>query len=56
MFMRYLFLFFTCYFFNLQSQNLSVDLNYYFSNQENTFDDQLHSQGLELIHQKYFPD
>ena len=51
MFMRYLFLFFTCYFFNLQSQNLSVDLNYYFSNQENTFDESVPTPESVIGHQ-----
>ena len=51
MFMRYLFLFFTCYFFNLQSQNLSVDLNYYFSNQENTFDQSIPTPESIIGHQ-----
>ena len=49
--MRYLFLFFTCYFFNLQSQNLSVDLNYYFSNQENTFDESVPTPESVIGHQ-----
>ena len=51
MFMRYLFLFFICYFFNLQSQNKSVDLNYYFSNQENTFDQSIPTPESIIGHQ-----
>ena len=49
--MRYLFLFFICYFFNLQSQNKSVDLNYYFSNQENTFDESVPTPESVIGHQ-----
>ena len=49
--MRYLFMFFTCYFFNLQSQNSSVDLNYYFSNQESTFDKSIPTPNSIIGHQ-----
>ena len=41
----------TCYFFNLQSQNSSVDLNYYFSNQENTFDKSIPTPESIIGHQ-----
>ena len=51
MFMRYLFLFAICCFFNLQSQNSSVDLNYYFSNQENTFDESIPTPESIIGHQ-----
>ena len=51
MFMRYLFLFVICCFFNLQSQNSSVDLNYYFSNQENTFDESIPTPESIIGHQ-----
>jgi len=51
MFMRYLFLFAICCFFNLQSQNPSVDLNYYFSNQENTFDESIPTPESIIGHQ-----
>ncbi len=49
--MRYLFLFAICCFFNLQSQNSSVDLNYYFSNQENTFDESIPTPESIIGHQ-----
>ena len=49
--MRYLFLFVICCFFNLQSQNSSVDLNYYFSNQENTFDESIPTPESIIGHQ-----
>jgi len=51
MFMRYLFLFTICCFFNLQSQNSLVDLNYYFSNQENTFDESIPTPESIIGHQ-----
>lgn len=51
MFMRYLFLFVICCFFNLQSQNSSADLNYYFSNQENTFDESIPTPESIIGHQ-----
>ncbi len=44
-------MFFTCYFFNLQSQNSSVDLNYYFSNQESTFDKSIPTPNSIIGHQ-----
>jgi len=44
-------MFFTCYFFNLQSQNSSVDLNYYFSNQESTFDKSIPTPKSIIGHQ-----
>lgn len=40
-----------CCFFNLQSQNSSVDLNYYFSNQENTFDESIPTPESIIGHQ-----
>lgn len=49
--MRYLFLFVICCFFNLQSQNSSADLNYYFSNQENTFDESIPTPESIIGHQ-----
>jgi len=44
-------MFFTCYFFNLQSQNSSVDLNYYFSNQESAFDESIPTPKSIIGHQ-----
>jgi hypothetical protein len=44
-------MFFTCYFFNLQSQNSSVDLNYYFSNQESAFDKSIPTPKSIIGHQ-----
>jgi len=44
-------MFFSCYFFNLQSQNSSVDLNYYFSNQESAFDESIPTPKSIIGHQ-----
>ena len=49
--MRYLLLFFIGFYLNIYSQNSTVDLNYYFSNQENIFNESIPTPESIIGHQ-----
>ena len=49
--MRYLLLFFIGLYLNIYSQNSTVDLNYYFSNQENIFNESIPTPESVIAHQ-----
>ena len=49
--MRYLLLFFIGFYLNIYSQNSTVDLNYYFSNQESVFDKSIPTPESVIGHQ-----